>query len=121
MVADLFAAFSFKANPGTDGEAAVPAKSPVNWIFPLVVASASTMVLEVNRLSTYVFVAVDIGLFKSEVFSTLLKPRFALTPAAEVAPVPPLAKATTPETFPAVIAAFAKGTEAIGSFDNSSN
>ena len=44
----LLAIFSFKANPGTLGAAAVPAKSPANCNFPLVVASASTIVLDVN-------------------------------------------------------------------------
>ena len=35
------AASAFKANPGTVGEAAVPPKSPLNCILPLVDASAS--------------------------------------------------------------------------------
>ena len=59
-------------------------------------------------------------MFKSDVLSTLPIPRLTLAPAAVVAPVPPFTKATTPVTFPATIAAFANGTEAIGSFDNSS-
>ena len=33
--------FAFDAKPGTVGDAAVPPKSPANWILPFVVASAS--------------------------------------------------------------------------------
>ncbi len=61
------------------------------------------------------------GLFKSEVFSTLPKPKLVRAAEAVVAPVPPLTIATTPETFSAVIAAFAKGTDANGSSVNASN
>ena len=39
------------------------------------------------------------GLFKSEVLSILLRPKFVLAAVAELAPVPPLASATIPETF----------------------
>ena len=66
-------------------------------------------------------VAVDIGLFKSAVFSTFPIPRLALASGAVVAPVPPFAIATTPVTFPAIFAALAKGTACSFSTDNSSN
>ena len=36
--------FAFNANPGTVGAAAVPPKSPANWIFPLLVVVASGIV-----------------------------------------------------------------------------
>ena len=52
MTVDLFAVFSFKANPGTVGAAAVPAKSPANCNLPLVVASASTIVAPAISVST---------------------------------------------------------------------
>ena len=42
------------------------------------------------------------GLFKSEVLSILLRPKFVLAAVAELAPVPPLASATIPETFVAL-------------------
>ncbi len=61
------------------------------------------------------------GLFKSAVLSRLPKPKLIRAPAAVVAPVPPLVRPTTPVTFSAVMAAFANGTEAIGSFESSSN
>jgi len=48
--------FAFRAKPGTVGEAAVPPKSPVNWIFPLVFASASGAP-EATCASTYVLTA----------------------------------------------------------------
>ncbi|MFM6943028.1 MAG: hypothetical protein ACKOW4_06960 [Aquirufa sp.] len=44
--------FAFNANPGTVGASAVPFKSPVNLIFPLVVASASAMVAAANLAKT---------------------------------------------------------------------
>ena len=49
---DLFTEFSLFTNPGTVGTAAVPPKSPANWILPFVVASASTMVAEATCAST---------------------------------------------------------------------
>ncbi len=52
MVADLFAVFSLLVNPGTVGNAAVPPKSPANWILPFVVASASAIVAEATCAST---------------------------------------------------------------------
>ena len=61
------------------------------------------------------------GLFKSAVLSTFPIPKLVRAAAAVVAPVPPLAIATTPVTFPAVIAALAKGTDSSLSTDNSSN
>ena len=64
--------------------------------------------------------AVDIGLFKSEVFSTLPRPKLARAAVAVVAPVPPLAMAITPVTLVAVVAALAKGTDSNLSTDNSS-
>ena len=59
-------------------------------------------------------VAVEIGLFKSEVLSTLFKPKFVLAPATVFAPVPPLVIATIPVTFSAVLAANANGTAVKG-------
>ena len=60
-------------------------------------------------LSTFnpnaVCVADEMGLFASEVLSTLFKPRLTFAPAAVAAPVPPLAIATTPVTFSAVLVA----------------
>jgi hypothetical protein len=50
------AELAFRANPGTVGEAAVPPKSPVNWILPLVFASASGAP-EATCASTYVLTA----------------------------------------------------------------
>ena len=47
------------------------------------------------------WVAVAMGLFASEVLSTFPKPKFTLATAAVVAPVPPLARGTTPDTFSA--------------------
>ena len=46
--------------------------------------------------SNAVCVSVLIGLLMSEVLSTLLRARFVLAPAMVLAPVPPLATATTP-------------------------
>ena len=123
--------FSLFARPGTVGAAADPPKSPANWIFPLVVASASTIVAEAICVSTYVFtafwvgyksllvprvvtvdlfakfslvskavwVAVEIGLFKSVVLSTLDKPKLALAPISVIAPVPPLVIGTVPDKY----------------------
>ena len=48
---------AFNAKPGTVGEAAVPLKSPANWILPLVVASASAIFIVATCASTYVFTA----------------------------------------------------------------
>ena len=45
-------AFAFNAKPGTVGKSAVPAKSPANFIFPLVVVSESTIVAPVMAVST---------------------------------------------------------------------
>ena len=42
------------------------------------------------------------GLFKSAVLSILPKPKFVLAEVAELAPVPPLASATIPETLVAL-------------------
>jgi len=53
---DTSEVFAFRANPGTVGEAAVPPKSPVNWILPLVFASASGAP-EATCASTYVLTA----------------------------------------------------------------
>ena len=47
-------------------------------------------------------VAVEMGLFRSLVLSTLPSPRLVLAPAAGVAPVPPFAMATVPVTFAAL-------------------
>ena len=52
VTADLFAVFSLIANPGTVGAAAVPDKSPANWIFPLVVEVASGIVAAATCVST---------------------------------------------------------------------
>ena len=52
---------AFNAKPGTVGAAAVPPKSPANCSFPLVEASASTIVAEAIWLSTYVFTAFCVG------------------------------------------------------------
>ena len=52
VVADLFAVFSFNANPGTVGKSAVPPKSPANLILPFVVASASAIVAAATCEST---------------------------------------------------------------------
>ena len=198
--------FSLLAKPGTVGEAAVPPKSPANWIFPFTKVVASGIVADAIWVSTYVFtafwvgykvlldprvvvvdlfakfslaskavwVAVEIGLFESEVLSTLLKPTAdlsnvchvlsplkycAVVPAAMVfslvskaawvaveiglfksevlstlfktklifasvifvAPVPPFWIATTPETLSAVTAAYAKGTVESGLLLNITN
>ena len=44
--------FSLFAKPGTVGEAAVPPKSPANWILPLTVELASAIVAEATWAST---------------------------------------------------------------------
>ena len=43
---------ALSANPGTVGTAAVPPKSPANWSFPFVDASASAMVAAATWVST---------------------------------------------------------------------
>ena len=62
----LLAEFSFKANPGTVGAAAVPARSPANCIFPFEVAFASAIVAPDTCASTYVFTDFTLGYFVSE-------------------------------------------------------
>ena len=136
----LLATFSLSANPGTVGAPAVPAKSPANWIFPLLLTSASAIVALAKEESTYdltafcvgnktslvpkvvvvdllatssfkfkaVCVAVDTGLFASEVLSTLPKPKLVRAPASVVDPVPPLVIGRKPVIFAGVTLPSAK-------------
>ena len=53
-----------------DGKAAVPVKSPANWIFPLVLASASGAP-DHTELSTYPLNALTLGYFISDVPSAV--------------------------------------------------
>ena len=77
VMADLFAVFSFVANPGTVGAAAVPLKSPASWILPFVVEVASGMVAAATCVSTYVFTAFCVG------YNTSLVPRVGVVDLLE--------------------------------------
>ena len=67
----LLVEFSFKANPGTVGAAAVPARSPANCILPFDVAFASAIVAPATCVSTYVFTDFTLGYFVSEAASVV--------------------------------------------------
>ena len=62
------------------------------------------MVADLLALFSFAFsaapVSVLIGLFRSEVLSTLLSAKFVFAAAVVLAPVPPFAMATTPVNFP---------------------
>ena len=87
------------------------------WLVLVPLAAVGTVGIPVSAgeangalVSKAVWVAVEIGLFASLVLSTLLRPKFVLAPETEEAPVPPLAIATIPDTFSAVLDAYANGT-----------
>ena len=67
----LLAEFSFKANPGTVGAAAVPARSPANCIFPFELAFASAIVAPDTCASTYVLTAFTLGYLVSNAASVV--------------------------------------------------